>query len=81
MSSGIAGIFDVATVPRFRRQGLASAITHAAMTLAREVGYGRACLQASAMGVSLYQRLGFRTARAWHSRALVRDGSDVRRRG
>ena len=61
LSPGIAGIFDVATVPRFRRQGLASAITHAAMTWAREVGYRRACLQASAMGVSLYQRLGFRT--------------------
>ena len=59
MSESIAGIFDVATPPRFRRRGLASCLTHTAMTLARSLGYSRACLQSSAMGYNIYRRLGF----------------------
>lgn len=60
-SPGMAGIFDVATPPQFRRRGLASAVTHAAMRIARERGFRRACLQASSQGFGLYDKLGFVT--------------------
>ena len=61
LSPGMAGIFDVATPTRFRRQGFAAALTHAAMTMAQERGFHRACLQASSQGVGLYGTLGFTT--------------------
>ncbi|MCB0161950.1 MAG: GNAT family N-acetyltransferase, partial [Caldilineaceae bacterium] len=61
LSPGMAGIFDVATPTRFRRQGFAGALTHAAMTMAQERGFHHACLQASSQGVGLYGKLGFTT--------------------
>ena len=58
-AGGVAGIYNVATLPRARRQGIGTAITHAAMLGARAVGYRFAILEAEAMAVSVYRRLGF----------------------
>lgn len=57
--AGVAGIYDVATVPERRRRGLGAAVTRAAMAAAREGGCRTAILHASAAGAGLYRSLGF----------------------
>jgi GNAT superfamily N-acetyltransferase len=49
----------VATIPQYRRQGIAAALTAAALRAARQAGARRAFLDAYA-GESVYARLGFR---------------------
>lgn len=55
----VAGIYFVATVPEARKKGFATAIVLAALHKARILGYHVGTLQASQMGVSIYQRMGF----------------------
>ena len=60
-NSGIVGVYDVATVPEFRRLGVGSAVTRAVMRFALEQGYHAAALIATSQGAALYRKLGFRT--------------------
>ncbi len=57
---GIAGIYGVATNERGRGRGLASALTQAALSAARDDGITTAVLHATPMAHALYERLGFR---------------------
>jgi ribosomal protein S18 acetylase RimI-like enzyme len=57
---GVVGVYNVATVPDARRRGAGSAATAAAMADARARGAHTAILESSAIGLSLYERLGFR---------------------
>lgn len=59
-SAGVAGLYYVRTIPAARRQGIGSGVTLAALRDARAAGYHIGVLGASPMGVSVYQRLGFR---------------------
>ena len=54
------GIFDVATPPEHRRHGYGSALTTRAARDGFAAGADLAWLQSSAIGESVYRRLGFR---------------------
>ena len=58
--AGVAGIYDVSTLPSHRRQGIGAAITRAAMRVARDDGHRMAILHSSAMGNRMYQSVGFK---------------------
>lgn len=57
--AGVAGIYDVSTLPDRRRAGIGAAITHCAMREARAAGYRIAILHASHLGLGMYRSLGF----------------------
>lgn len=59
LGAGVAGIYDVSTLPERRQRGLGGLVTRAAMTAARTSGYRMAILHSSTRGVSLYRSLGF----------------------
>ena len=62
LAAGVAGIYNVATEPRFRRRGYGAAMTMEALRVGRDRGYRLAVLGSSPMARSLYERLGFRQA-------------------
>ena len=58
-SSGIAGIFNVATIPDYRGKGIGTAVTLAPLMDAKKKGYEIAWLESSEMGENCYKRIGF----------------------
>jgi GNAT superfamily N-acetyltransferase len=56
---GIAGIFNIATLPDYRGQGIGTAITLVPLMDAKKKDYEIAWLESSEMGVNLYKRIGF----------------------
>jgi GNAT superfamily N-acetyltransferase len=62
VASGAVGLYSVATLPGHERRGYGEAITRHAVERARaSSSLTRLILQATAPGLSLYQRLGYRT--------------------
>jgi ribosomal protein S18 acetylase RimI-like enzyme len=57
---GLAAIWWVTTIPDFRRRGVATAITRAALADAAGLGYRAAMLESPPDSVPMYRRLGFR---------------------
>lgn len=59
LGAGVAGIYDVSTLPEWRRRGIGAAITRFAMLDAFAAGSRTAILHASALGAGMYRSLGF----------------------
>jgi predicted GNAT family acetyltransferase len=59
LTSQVAHIAHVATVPAARGQGIGAAVTLAPLCEARRRGYRISVLQSSPMGVGVYRRIGF----------------------
>ena len=59
LSSEVAGVHTVTTLPEYRNRGFAFAISRAALIDAYKSGYRVGVLQASEMGERVYRKLGF----------------------
>ena len=59
VGAGVVGLYQVATLPQARGQGLGTAISLAAMQDARQRGHYQAILHSTPMGLNVYRRLGF----------------------
>jgi GNAT superfamily N-acetyltransferase len=60
VSGDAIGIYAVSTVPEWRGKGLGAAVTWAAVAAGRERGGTWSVLQSSAMGLGVYERMGYR---------------------
>lgn len=61
VTDGIAGVYFVATLDAYRRRGFGEAVTWHTVRRGAERGCSLATLQASEMGLPVYQGMGFRT--------------------
>jgi len=60
--AGVAGLYNVSTLPFARRQGVAVRIMEALHGHALAQGYSGTSLASSVMGLPLYRRLGYQPA-------------------
>lgn len=62
VAAGVTGLYNIAVLPEYRGRGYGSAITRLATEAAmRRDGGSGVILQASAQGLRMYERMGFRT--------------------
>ncbi len=59
LGAGVAGVYNVATLPTARQRGVGATMTRAALLDGRQLGYRIGVLQSSAQGYPVYRRMGF----------------------
>lgn len=59
LSSGVAGLHAVSTLPEYRNKGFGLSISRSALINALQLGYSVGVLQASTLGEKVYRKLGF----------------------
>ena len=59
IAGGVAGLYNITTLPACRGRGIGSAMTWQPLLDARAAGLGAAVLQAADAGVNVYRRIGF----------------------
>jgi GNAT superfamily N-acetyltransferase len=62
----VAGIYNVGTLPSLQRRGLGTAMTWHALEVGRQAGCTVGALQATLVGRSVYERMGFRALDTWY---------------
>ncbi|HSD83934.1 MAG TPA: GNAT family N-acetyltransferase [Anaerolineae bacterium] len=60
LAAGVAGVYNVGTLPRMRRQGVGTAMALTPLCAAHERGYRIGILHATEQGYPIYRRLGFK---------------------
>lgn len=60
LSSGVAGLHAVSTLPEYRNRGFGLAMSRSALINALNIGYSVGVLQASSLGEKVYKKLGFK---------------------
>lgn len=65
LGDGHVGVFNIATSAPHRRRGLGRAVTARVIADGVKAGAHTAYLQASPMGLGLYEQMGFRTVETW----------------
>lgn len=60
-SNNVCGIYMIATLEEARKKGFGSAVTKHCINAAHQKGITNIVLQASQKGVSIYQKMGFKT--------------------
>jgi ribosomal protein S18 acetylase RimI-like enzyme len=66
-AGGVTGLYNIAILPEYRRRGYGTAVTRLAAEAAflqnseNKLGANKLILQASAQGLRMYERMGFRT--------------------
>jgi GNAT superfamily N-acetyltransferase len=73
---GTAGVYNVSTLPDYRRRGLGEALTWHAVVRGKDRGCSAAILQASAMGRPVYERMGFRTVAPYRTFVRATESSN-----
>lgn len=61
LQDGVAGVWNVGTLPEYRHKGVAATLMHHILREARADGFGKSMLLASNEGQPLYNRLGYKT--------------------
>jgi len=78
-AAGVAGLYNVGTLPDARRSGLGRLVSLAAIAAGRDAGYRVAVLQSSPLGEPVYRSIGFEErARFTFALRVPEPGADAR---